>query len=640
MRYPEHIIEEVRRRTDIVDIIGESVQLRRSGKGYIGLCPFHADKKPSMNVNPDLGIFKCFSCGKGGNVFTYVMSKQGLNFIEALKMLADRAGIALPEDEHKDGATNEAYARKEAALKVLQSAGEYYQSMLKHAQGQNTYAYFIRRGFDDDIQNLFGLGYAPDSWTDTLQHLFQSGYTEQALEDAGLILHRERDNSSYDRFRGRAMFPIHDPIGKVVGFGARRMNEDDNQPKYINSPQTIVYDKSKVLYGLSQAKTSIRSLQYAILTEGYADTISLVQAGFSNVVASSGTALTIEQLQLLSRYCKMVYIVYDGDTAGLNAAMRGLELAIESGFDVRLVILPEGEDPDSFVRNRGPESFRRAIKQAISFIDFKIEMFKKQGILNSPSEKAQAIRSLLETVAKVPDALQHDFLIQQISSSMQLSYSQLEKMYDEYRKTRTAIAKQEIAKSHKSVQQSTDIVDAAKDVSEQKTTQKVQATHTALPEEKSILHLALTDEMSLRTLHHKLHITSQAFITDHAGILYNLILETFNNNPNNLPYISLVERHELQEEVRNLLMEIVFGKEQVSAKWTDFNVKFPENIEPRVLMESLAKLRLRHLDRELEYLKFELQEASPEREVELLSRMQIVIQERHDIPNKFHTSKI
>ncbi|MGA1435701.1 MAG: DNA primase, partial [Candidatus Kapaibacteriota bacterium] len=232
-------MDEIRHRTDIVEIVSESVQLKRSGKGYLGLCPFHPDKKPSMNVNPELGIFKCFSCGKGGNVFHFVMSKQGLSFPEAIRMLADRAGIPLPEDEIKDPEAQLRFSRKESAYKVMEIAASYYRNQLKQSAGQATYSYFITRGFDDEIQDVFGLGYSPDSWTNTLQHLTNEGFSEQAMEDAGLILRREKDNSAYDRFRGRAMFPIHDHLGKVIGFGARRMQEDDNQPKYINSPQSL-----------------------------------------------------------------------------------------------------------------------------------------------------------------------------------------------------------------------------------------------------------------------------------------------------------------------------------------------------------------------------------------------------------------
>lgn len=633
MLYPEHLVDEIRQRTDIVDLISESVPLKRSGKGYLGLCPFHPDKKPSMNVNSDLGIFKCFSCGKGGNVFIYVMNKFGLTFPEAIRLLADRAGIPLPEDEVKDPEAQKKHERREAAYLIMQTAEAYYREQLKQASGQTTYAYFIRRGFDDDIQELFGLGHAPDSWTQTLQYLASAGFSEQAMEDAGLILRREKDNSSYDRFRGRAMFPIHDHLGKVVGFGARRMVEDDAQPKYINSPQSLIYDKSRILYGLSQAKSFIRSTGHAILTEGYADTISLVQAGFSNTVASSGTALTIEQLQLLSRYTKKIYIVYDGDAAGEQAALRGLDIALEQGFDVRLIALPEGEDPDSFVRNRGPEAFRRAIELALTIIQFKIESFKKQGLLNGPAEKAQCIRSLIETVSKIPDMLQHDFYIQQIADTLHLSYGQLSHLYDELRKVRLPAQHSDRTMRGLQKQRTQEV---------QSTIPQTDALHVpVLPEEKEILYLALTHEPALRALCVTLNITKQAFISDTAGKLYEEIIDAYTRHGSRPAHVVLSERHDLEESVRELLMEILLGKLTASPKWHEFNVKFPKNIEERLLLEALATLRLKHVDMELNALRRELQSGiSQEREMSIIKTIQLLMQERHDIPLKFHTSKL
>jgi len=634
MVYPEHLLDEIRQRIDIVDLISESVQLKRSGKGYLGLCPFHPDKKPSMNVNSDLGIFKCFSCGKGGNAFHYVMNKFGLSFPEAIRMLADRAGVPLPEDEVRDPEAQAKHARREAAYLIMQKAEAYFRNQLKQSSGQQTYAYFMRRGFDDEIQDLFGLGYSPDSWTQTLQYLHSSGFSEQAMEDAGLILRREKDNAPYDRFRGRAMFPVHDHLGKVVGFGARRMAEDDAQPKYINSPQSLIYDKSRILYGLAQAKTAIRSLGYAILTEGYADTISLVQAGFHNTVASSGTALTIEQLQLLSRYSKKVYIVYDGDSAGEQAALRGIDLAIEQGFDVRLIALPDGEDPDSFVRNRGPESFRRAIDLAMTIIQYKIESFRKQGLLNSPAEKAQSIRSLIDTVAKIPDILQHDFYIQQIADTLHLSYGQISHLYDELRRASlpTINANKNAFAIQKKSAQPSDQLQAKRDIDPL----QIQV----LPEEKEILHLALTHEPSLRALCVKLNITKQAFISESAGKLYDEIIIAYTQHGSRPVHIVLSEKNDLEESVRELLMDILFGKVIASPKWKDFNVKFPENIEERLLVEALASLRLKHLDRELNALRRQLQSGvSQEDEMNIIALIQQLMQERHDIPLKFHTSK-
>ncbi|MGA1434185.1 MAG: DNA primase, partial [Candidatus Kapaibacteriota bacterium] len=429
-------------------------------------------------------------------------------------------------------------------------------------------------------------------------------------------------------------FPIHDHLGIVIGFCARRMQEDDNQPKYINSPQSLIYDKSRVLYGLAQAKATIRTLGYALLTEGYADTISLVQAGFGNTVASSGTALTIEQLQLLARYTKKVYIVYDGDSAGEQAALRGLDLAIEQGFDVRLIALPEGEDPDSFVTNRGPEAFRRAIEQSWTIIKFKIESFKKQGLMNSPAEKAQCIRSLIETVGKIPDVLQHDFYMQQIADTLHLSYGQLSHIYDELRKVRHVGSQQE--RTSKAIQRRTQ--DEIESNASQDSFISIQSH--ALPEEKEILRLALTHEPSLKTLCVKLNITRQAFLSHTAGKLYDEIVLAFVNHGSRPPHVVLSERSDLEEDVRDLLMDILFAQTSLSDKWNDFKVKIPQNVEERLLVESLARLRLKHLDNEIEGLRKQLQSQLPqEEEMKVLSQITLLVKERHDIPLKFHTSK-
>jgi DNA primase len=645
MRYPEDLIEQVRRQSDIVEIIGESVSLRRSGRGYIGLCPFHPDKHPSMNVNPELGIFKCFSCGKGGNIITFVMEKQGLNFVEAVQQLAGRAGIPLPEEEEKDPAAREQYNRREAALKVLSAASAWYTAALNTIEGKAVARYFASRGFGADIITRFGLGFAPDSWTATLQELQRQGFSEQAMEDAGLILRREKDGSAYDRFRGRAIFPIHDPLGRVIGFGARRMNDQDNQPKYINSPQSLVYDKSRVLYGLFQARAAIRNQGMAILTEGYADTISLVQAGFENVIASSGTALTPEQLQLLSRYCKQVCIVYDGDEAGINAAMRGIERAVAAGFEVKVVKLPPGEDPDSFVRKKGADEFRRLLLDAQSFLLFKADILEASGAMNTPAGKAGALRSLIGTIAQVPDLLQHDFLIQQLANRLHLSHSQLEHVYAELGKSRrAAIGGAETADIRSEnpgalARRKTDIAQLPEQNAIQ--TQSANTARSTYPEEAEALRIALTVPNALRYMIQVLNLHSDAFLSTGARLLYEYAMQTLAEKGDKQLVQELVQDNSISPEARELLMEIAFARPQPSNTWSRFNVQMPPENNQRMLMECLAKLRLRHLSLELEQLQFELQNnPNAQREAELLQRISSLLQEKHAIPAKFHSSAI
>ncbi|MBI3260420.1 MAG: DNA primase, partial [Ignavibacteriae bacterium] len=500
MKIPEHIIEQVRQRSDIVEIIGESVQLKKSGRSFVGLCPFHADRKPSMNVSPDLQIFKCFSCGKGGNVFTFMTDFHRLTFIEALKLLAAKAGIVLPDEDKPD--TGE-YNRLEAAYKTLLAASKFFSTTLGSSEGKEALKYFKKRGFQQKIVEDFALGYAPDSWTSLLAELKKHGFSESAMEDTGLILRRDDNKNPYDRFRGRAMFAIHDVSGRVIGFGARQMKED-GQAKYINSPQSLVYDKSKVLYGLFQGKQEIRSQEYAIMVEGYADALTLHQAGFRNTIASSGTSLTKDQLQLLGRFCRKIFIAYDGDSAGIHAAERGLELAIEEGFEVRIISLPAGEDPDSFVKNNGADAFKIYIRDAVSFLDFKISMMTKQNLLSTPEGKAEAIRTLIQSIAKVPDVLQHDFLMSRVADALRLSETQLHKIYDELTKARKAHSNKNSRQSYAHESQNTSATIQAADVHQQSSTEIVQVSSRKgeqsplLPEEKAVLRIALTVPNALK----------------------------------------------------------------------------------------------------------------------------------------------
>jgi DNA primase len=321
MRIPDQIIEQIRHDTDIVEVISDFVVLKKRGRNFLGLCPFHNEKTPSFNVLPEKGIFKCFGCGKGGDAITFLREHQKISYPEALKLLAERLGISLPDDtdDHAQGESN----RYENAYNVLRLAGNFFYKNLYADIGSEALQYVRLRGFSEETVKKFALGFSPDSFSATMSELKALGVSEEALLDAGLVGKKEETGRVYDRFRGRLMFPIQNPTGRVIGFGGRRMNDEDTaSAKYLNSPQSLVYNKSEVLYGIFQAKDALRQLGYAILVEGYADLLSVHQAGFQNVVASSGTALTKEQLRLLSRFCKRIKIVYDSDKAGINAALR------------------------------------------------------------------------------------------------------------------------------------------------------------------------------------------------------------------------------------------------------------------------------------------------------------------------------
>lgn len=429
MRIPQEKIDEVRNAIDIVDHIGGFVKLKKRGKNFLGLCPFHTEKTPSFNVSPDRQMYHCFGCGVGGNVFTFVMEYEKVSFLEAVRSLAEKAVIALPQGSSAD---DQAVSEQEDLYNICREAGLfYYKALIESGEGKFAVDYFHKRGFTDETIRTFGLGYAPNSWDAIIKFGEQKSFSSSLLEKAGLV--RKRDDGTYfDYFRGRAMFPIFSSTGRAVGFGARKLREDDPLGKYINSPETLIYNKSKILYGLFQAKESIREEDFAVLVEGYADLISVFQAGIKNVVASSGTALTVEQILLISRYTKNITIMYDADSAGSSAALRGVDLILEHDLDVRVASLPEGDDPDSFVKKNGGAAFQKILDEAVSFVDFIAQAYERQGKLKTPEGQALVVRTIIQTIAKMKDELKRNFYIKRVAEKYKLYestlYRELEKI--------------------------------------------------------------------------------------------------------------------------------------------------------------------------------------------------------------------
>jgi DNA primase len=421
MRIPPAKIEEIRVATDIVDLIGSFVRLKKRGKNYLGLCPFHTEKTPSFNVSADRQMYHCFGCGAGGNAFTFVMEYEKVSFVEAVRGLAEKAGIALPSSsEESDREANE----QEQLYEACRCAADFFRSSLATAEGKVALDYLHKRGFTDETIKTFQIGYAPNSWDAFVKYAASKKIPVPTLEKAGLVRKRD-DGSAYDYFRGRAIFPVFSTTGRIVGFGARKLMQDDQLGKYINSPETPIYQKSKILYGLYQAREPIREEETALLVEGYADQMRLFQAGVKNVVASSGTALTEEQITLLSRYAKNVTIVYDADSAGSKAALRGVDLILERDLDVKVAALPEGEDPDSFIGKEGGDAFRKLAKGAGSFIDFIAGIAQREGRLASPEGKAQTVRSIVQSISKMPDELKRSFYVKHVADQYKLYESSI-----------------------------------------------------------------------------------------------------------------------------------------------------------------------------------------------------------------------
>lgn len=421
----DETIKAVQQTADILEVVEDYLPLKKKGQNWWALSPFTDEKTPSFSVNPQKGIFKCFSTGKGGDAISFVMEMEGIGFLEAIRMLAKKYSIPVEEtelsEEQKDE-QNQAAAHRESLYIVLNFAAEYFKDLLHNSDAGKSIglSYFKERGFIGKTIENFELGYSLDEWQAFRDEAEKKGYKTELLEQAGLIVRNENDKL-YDRFRGRVMFPIHNVTGRVVGFGARTLKKEDKTakkfgPKYLNSPESEVYQKSEILYGIFQAKKSIRDKDNCYLVEGYTDVISLYQAGIENVVASSGTSLTEDQIKLISRFTKNVTVLYDGDKAGIKASLRGVDLILEKGLDVNIVTFPEGEDPDSFVRNVGGEKFAKYIEdESRDFILFKTSLGLKESEAN-PIKKADVIRDIVTSIVKIPDAIKRSVFYRECSS--------------------------------------------------------------------------------------------------------------------------------------------------------------------------------------------------------------------------------
>ncbi|WP_224995679.1 DNA primase [Cesiribacter sp. SM1] len=419
MRIGQDIIAELQQRLDIEEVVGDYVTLKRKGRNLWACCPFHDEKSPSFSVAPDKGIYKCFGCGKAGDAINFVMEVDSLSFTDAVKQLAQKYGIELPEEEPEPEELQE-HQEKESLYIILKFAADYFQQLLKeHPEGKSIgYSYLKERGFPDAIIKKFELGYSIDAWDGLLKAATNKGYSTDLLEKAGLII--RKDDKTYDRFRGRVIFPIHHPSGKPIAFGARQLITDKKQPKYINSPETPVYHKSNVLYGMHLAKKLIRQHDNCYLVEGYTDVISLHLCGIENVVASSGTSLTTEQIRLISRYSKHITVLYDGDPAGMKASLRGIDMILEGGLLAKVVVFPEGEDPDSYSRKVGATAFASYLKEeATDFVVFKTKLLLKEAGTD-PLRRTEVARDIMGSIALLSDPVAQSVYLRECSNLLNI----------------------------------------------------------------------------------------------------------------------------------------------------------------------------------------------------------------------------
>lgn len=416
--YPEEIIEEVRINNDIVEVVSEYVRLERKGKDFFGLCPFHKEKTPSFSVAPSKQIFYCFGCGKGGNVIQYVMNIENLDYREAIRFLADRARIDLPEGGSRED-TEKAKLRKEI-IKINTEAARFFYNCLNSKDCEKARNFLRHRGLNESTVRSFGIGYSLEAWDNLYIHLLDRGFDRKIVEISGLAI-KNKKGEFYDRFRGRIIFPIFDVRGNIIAFGGRVM--DSSFPKYMNSPETLVYNKGKHLYALNFAKNF--SEKRLIIVEGYMDVISLHQNGIINTVASLGTALTENQGRLLKKYAEEIVIAYDADTAGQKAAMRSLDLLNSIGCNVKVLVIPEGKDPDEFIKTNGAGEFNKLIDSALSLVEYKIKILKGQIDIRHTEGKIKFLNGIANILSKIDNNVEREMYIKKIAKDYEITQEAL-----------------------------------------------------------------------------------------------------------------------------------------------------------------------------------------------------------------------
>lgn len=426
MYYPDEVIEEVRSSNNIVDVIGSYVRLQKKGSSYFGLCPFHNEKSPSFSVSPNKQMYYCFGCGAGGNVFTFIMEYENQTFPEAMKVLADRAGITLPEAELTEEQKRERNKRQ-LLLEINKTAANYFYYQLNNEQGQQAREYLENRKLSKETQIHFGLGYASKYSNDLYLYLKKKGYSDQILKETGLLTYDEK-HGAHDKFWNRVMFPIMDVNNKVIGFGGRVMG--DGTPKYLNSPETMLFDKSRNLYGLNYARTSRKS--YMIICEGYMDVIAMHQAGFTNAVASLGTAFTMQHSVLLKRYTQEVRLAYDSDGAGQKAALRAIPILKSAGINVRVIHMNPYKDPDEFIKNLGTEAFQERIDAAESSFMFEISVLEKNYKQSDPEGRASFMKAMARRLLQFPQELERNIYIDAIAGRYGIASEELKRMVNSF----------------------------------------------------------------------------------------------------------------------------------------------------------------------------------------------------------------
>ncbi len=573
MSISQESIQIVKEVADILEVISDFVQLKKKGQSYFGLSPFQQEKTPSFSVSPSRGIFKDFSSGKAGDAITFIMEHERMSYLEAIRYLANKYGIELEETE----STDEEKLRStelDSLYIALNFAKEYYKEQLNDSRNGKAIAksYFKEREITQASIEKFELGYSQDEWDAFLKHAKSQQFSEEILEKAGLIIKKEE--KTYDRFRARVIFPIHNIIGKVVGFGARTLSSDKNQPKYINSPETAVYNKSKELYGFYFAKNEIRNKDNCILVEGYTDVISLNQAGIENVIASSGTSLTEDQVKIIKRFTNNLTLLFDGDKAGLNAAERGVRLVLAAGMNLKVVTLPEGKDPDSYVREIGAESFIAFLDQnKQDFLTFKTKV-QLGEIKGEPFKKAELIKEIVAIIALIPDAITRSVYFKECGTILDIDEQILIAEFNKglFNERRNKLVKEKYQRSDRENQD--DPVEKA--YAEISSKPPVNTEQHELEVLKYLIKFSnIFVEPDNKTIGE--YILDSVKDVEFQNVKYAEILEIFRQylEKNEYPEVKDFLNNEAFESVKNTVIDIISEKYTVSENWEKQNIFVP-----------------------------------------------------------------
>jgi len=432
MPIPPDIITRVREASDIVEVISRFLPLKKQGKRFVALCPFHSEKAPSFSVSPDKQLYYCFGCQAGGNVISFLMAHEKMEFTEAVKYLADLAGIKIPEKRETQKETE----RKAELWQANNLALDYFSRCLRNERvGKPARGYLAKRGIDKKTVDTFSIGYAPDLWDGLIKFAKSKRFDLKILEEAHLLQRSDKSGDLFDFFRGRLIFPIHAISGKILGFGGRAL-KDDQQPKYLNSPESPIYQKRRVLYGLFQTKDSIEKKRAAILVEGYTDLASLYQSGFDNVAAVSGTAFTLEQARLLSRFADGVFVLFDSDQAGSSAALRSVEHLFAAGLEVKLIALPAGEDPDSLIRGRGPKALEEVLAAPLSFFEFKGRQLRKPFPELLMRQQEEFLRGMADLASQIGDLNRRSLFVENLAQHFKLREETVRRLFGRKKPTK------------------------------------------------------------------------------------------------------------------------------------------------------------------------------------------------------------